>query len=215
VEKSVNRKERPLVHSNEPLFIELSDELISLNKEKMTRREFLLYTGLFSVTCILPVLHAEEANIVFSSPYKQDPWLTINIVQQHLFPSELKSPGANEINATNYLKNLLTENFLNDDEKEFILKGPGWLNDLSKSKYKKTFARLSHSEQNVLLRQIVKSTAGENWLATLLSYIFEALLAAPIYGGNPKGVGWSWLGHQPGFPLPDKNSLTWQELQKR
>ena len=67
----------------------------------------------------------------------------------------------------------------------------------------------------MLLRQIAKSTAGENWLATLLSYIFEALLAAPIYGGNPGGVGWKWLQHQPGFPLPDKVSLTWQQLQKR
>lgn len=211
----MNRKERPIRHTREILFYDLSDELTRLNQKKMTRREFFIYSGLFSVAGMLPVLHADETKVVYSSPYKHDPWLTINIVQQHLFPSELNSPGANEINATVYLKNLLKDRFLNDDEKAFILNGPGWLNDLSKSKYKESFAELSGSKQNILLRQIVKSTAGENWLATLLGYIFEALLAAPIYGGNPKGIGWNWLSHQPGFPMPDKNSLTWQALQKR
>jgi gluconate 2-dehydrogenase gamma chain len=28
------------------------------------------------------------------------------------------------------------------------------------------------------------------------------MLTPPAYGGNPDGVGWQWLEHQGGFPLP-------------
>jgi gluconate 2-dehydrogenase gamma chain len=28
------------------------------------------------------------------------------------------------------------------------------------------------------------------------------MLAPPAYGGNPDGIGWQWLEHQGGFPLP-------------
>jgi gluconate 2-dehydrogenase gamma chain len=30
------------------------------------------------------------------------------------------------------------------------------------------------------------------------------MLSPPAYGGNPNGIGWQWLNHQPGFPLPEK-----------
>ena len=30
------------------------------------------------------------------------------------------------------------------------------------------------------------------------------MLAPPIYGGNPNGIGWQWLKHKPGFPLPEQ-----------
>jgi len=36
----------------------------------------------------------------------------------------------------------------------------------------------------------------------VLGYIFEALLVDPVYGGNPNGIGWKWLEHQPGLPRP-------------
>ena len=28
------------------------------------------------------------------------------------------------------------------------------------------------------------------------------MLTPPSYGGNPNGIGWQWLEHQAGFPLP-------------
>ncbi|MCW5587404.1 MAG: gluconate 2-dehydrogenase subunit 3 family protein, partial [Chromatiales bacterium] len=56
--------------------------------------------------------------------------------------------------------------------------------------------------RELLLRRTAASAAGENWLSTLLSYLFEALLTAPAYGGNPNGIGWRWLSYVPGFPLP-------------
>ena len=55
-----------------------------------------------------------------------------------------------------------------------------------------------------VLKGISKSRAGSNWLNTLLGYIFQAILSPPSYGGNPKGIGWHWLEHKAGFPLPAK-----------
>jgi gluconate 2-dehydrogenase gamma chain len=56
------------------------------------------------------------------------------------------------------------------------------------------------------LHQIVDSSAGENWLSLLLYYLFESLTLDPVYGGNPDGIGWHWLEHQPGFPRPTKET---------
>ena len=50
-----------------------------------------------------------------------------------------------------------------------------------------------------------------NWLSLLLTYLLEALLADPVYGGNPGGIGWQWLAHQPGFPTPPADK-TWYKL---
>ena len=36
----------------------------------------------------------------------------------------------------------------------------------------------------------------------MVGYLFEAMLSPPSYGGNPNGIGWHWLEHQAGFPLP-------------
>jgi gluconate 2-dehydrogenase gamma chain len=30
------------------------------------------------------------------------------------------------------------------------------------------------------------------------------MLSPASYGGNPDGIGWQWLEHQAGFPLPEK-----------
>lgn len=52
------------------------------------------------------------------------------------------------------------------------------------------------------MRGISASRAGNNWLNTLINYLYEAMLSPPSYGGNPNGIGWTWLEHQAGFPLP-------------
>ena len=90
------------------------------------------------------------------------------------------------------------------DEKDFILKGVGWLNGYANSEKSADFAQLNFSDKEQLLRGISSSRAGQNWLNTLLGYIFEAMLSPESYGGNPNGIGWQWLEHQAGFPLPEK-----------
>jgi gluconate 2-dehydrogenase gamma chain len=73
----------------------------------------------------------------------------------------------------------------------------------------RSFLALDDEQQELVLRDIAESDAGENWLSTLLTYLFEALLTDPVYGGNPGGIGWKWLQHVPGFPRPPLDKRYW------
>lgn len=137
-------------------------------------------------------------------PLQSDPWLTLNAVLNHLLPPSEVGPSANEIQAINYVYLLVTEQPIDDDEKQFIQNGVGWLNGYTNKQLQAPFIALDFGAKEAALRTIAKSRAGENWLSTLLSYIFEAMLAPSSYGGNPDGIGWQWLEHQAGFPMPEK-----------
>jgi gluconate 2-dehydrogenase gamma chain len=139
------------------------------------------------------------------------PWRTLSAVQEILFPAGKEQPGASDIGAIQYLHQTLTSQGADNDEKEFIFKGVGWLNDLTKTQTKKLFIELDEQQQEQTLEQIVKSRAGRRWLSRLLSFLLEALLADPVYGGNINGIGWQWLEHQPGYPTPPPDK-TWYRL---
>jgi len=133
-----------------------------------------------------------------------DPWLTLDATLNHLLPESKTGPSAKDIRASLYLYNVVHEQPTEQDEIDFIYKGVGWLNDFSQSQLQRNFVALTTNEKEGLLKAISRSRAGENWLSNLISYIFEAMLAPPVYGGNPNGIGWQWLDHQAGFPLPGK-----------
>ena len=129
-------------------------------------------------------------------------WETLAAVQTHLFPSDVDSPGAKEINATGYLHFVLAND---PQESEFIEKGIIYLDKIGKYTAGKPFLDLSHKEREQLLRRFEMGTNGKLWIRKMLQYILEALLTDPIYGGNPKEIGWKWLEHQAGFPRPPIN----------
>lgn len=133
---------------------------------------------------------------------QQHPWQTFAAVQQQLFPADGNGPAANDIHATLYLKFVLAAADTDQDDRKFMLDGVKWLNDLSKADYDKPFVAITPVQQDQALKKIATSRAGERWLASLLLYLFEALLSDPVYGGNPDGIGWRWLEHQAGFPRP-------------
>ncbi len=140
--------------------------------------------------------------IAAAEPVAHDPWPTLDAVLDHLLPSEADSPGAREIRALDYLRFVVDDRWIARDERDFIVHGAGWLDDLAIEHNGNAFTSLDSANKERLLRQIAQGPAGENWIATLLSYLFEALLSAPAYGGNPEGIGWRWLEYVPGFPLP-------------
>ena len=144
----------------------------------------------------------------------QDPWKTIAAVQQHLFPSTEDSPGASDFQAIVYLRNTIENPAADGEDKDFIVNGVGWLNDLSRERYQQPFTAFDESERETVLRQIEQSQAGRNWLSLLLTYLLEALLADPVYGGNLGGMGWRWLEHQPGYPTPPQDK-SWFKLARR
>ena len=180
----------------------------------VSRRHFVQGLSALSAGLLLPSPIRATTKSQTNSLPKQAPWPTIAAVQNQLFPSEADSPGASDINATSYLKNLLEDKTFDRDEREFILNGPNWLNELATTEYGKAFPQLTTIQQEQLLHRIARSEAGENWLSLLLLYIFEALLSSPIYGGNPDGIGWRWLNHNPGFPQPTSNTSYKKLLQR-
>ncbi len=132
------------------------------------------------------------------------PLQTIELVQQDLFPSTSNVPTTNDINAYAYLVTILHHSRVSDSHKAFIRNGVQWLNEESIKMYKKTYMQLLSQERQNVLKNIAKYRWGENWIDTILTYIFEAMLGDPIYGGNKNQAGWKWLHHKGGNPRPTK-----------
>lgn len=140
----------------------------------------------------------------------KEPWKTIDSVQEHLFPADAHSPGARDIQALNFLQSMITAPDVEDFERQRIIDGAGWLNDLSMQIYQQKFINLNEEKREKILRKIEQSRAGSRWLSLLMTYLIEALLSDPIYGGNKNGRGWKWLEHQPGFPTPPADKKYFQ-----
>lgn len=177
-------------------------------KELVSRRTFLARMAGVSVAALFPLAAGGASPAPKSNAaLPDDQQAVLAAVQQHLFPSEPGIPGASEINALAYLNNVLADPKMDEEEKAFIRNGTEWLEELVREEQGGAFTGLNAAQREQMLRRIEQSSAGENWLATLLLYLFEALLSDPVYGGNPDGIGWRWLEHQPGFPRPPANKI--------
>jgi gluconate 2-dehydrogenase gamma chain len=208
MEAAMNRRQRP-THKTTG-WHSFVDAFVTWHKLGMSRRTFLKAGGAAGAGLVLPV--KLDAKPVTQS--HTEPWLTLAAVQDRLFPSEQDSPGASDVNAAVYLEKMMSLPRFPVEEKSFILQGPVWLNELTEQQFSQPFPNLSPEQQEQLLQKIARSSAGENWMSLLLTYIFEALLSAPVYGGNPEQVGWRWLQHNPGFPLPTSHN-TFDVLVKK
>ncbi|GLX78724.1 hypothetical protein tinsulaeT_20640 [Thalassotalea insulae] len=155
-----------------------------------------------------------ETKAQYQQALQQPQWQTLDAVLNHLLPRSASGPGAKEIHATFYLYQLVHQQPTAQDEIEFIFQGVKWLNDYSQSQLTKIFTELTSVEKEQVLKGISRSQAGSNWLNMLILNIYEAMLSPPAYGGNPQGIGWQWLEHQAGFPLP-KAGQRYYELPPR
>lgn len=185
------RTEKEIPHSSELLY--------GWRQHLLSRRRFLITAASGSIAAMFPLSSLAADTI---KQKKIEPWLVIDAVQQHLFPVEDKAPGAREVNALGYLQFVVTDATLDAESREFITKGATWLEGMAHQIYKTSFVDLDNKQGEKVLRRIAASEAGENWLATLMLYIVEALLTDPVYGGNTDQRGWQWLQHVPGFPRP-------------
>lgn len=174
------------------------------NKPLISRREFISILAATVAVYPLSSVAINRAENISPQPLKE-PWLTLSKVQQHLFPDEENSIGAEDIHALEYLRSTIMTPDFDKEEETLIHNGVNWLNDLSQQQYSKKFIQLDNIAKEKLLRRIESSNAGERWLSTVLTYLLEALLTDPIYGGNTNGIGWKWLQHQAGFPRPPED----------
>ncbi|MBI2995414.1 MAG: gluconate 2-dehydrogenase subunit 3 family protein [Candidatus Melainabacteria bacterium] len=182
-----------------------------VKKFNMNRRDFLIRVlalpGILSAVPLFYYLNQFKKKILDID------WLTLRVVQEHLFPSDTDSPGAKEINATSYLQFVLSDPFIEKEEKKIILSGIHQLNETAMKSHKKQFVQLTWNKREKLLGNFSETKDGEEWLSTLITYIFEALFSDPVYGGNPDSIGWKWIGYKPPYPRPPKNKRYF-ELKK-
>lgn len=168
-----------------------------------TRRQFLLAAAGGSLAVLFGLTPARAVQ-------RDDDWAVVARVQELLLPSEPGSPGATDVGAFEYLKTAMQEERIDSAQRDFILHGVYWLQDAAMQQHEQAFLSLNAQTQQALLERISESDAGENWLSTLLVFVLEALLSAPVYGGNRDAVGWRWLAIEPGFPLPDRQTVYWK-----
>jgi len=120
----------------------------------------------------------------------------------HLFPQSKIAPSAKDLHISSYLAFVLKDERILKEGRDYFLKGAYWLEESSFEEYDKSFLQLSKDEKEELLQDVVTHRWGENFIYTTLTYIFEALVSAPVYGSNVDEMGWKWLEHNPGFPQP-------------
>lgn len=176
----------------------------------MKRRDFLKRTSLATLSAGIPLAHATGeggGQALSTQTFSQAQWATVTTVQEHLLPSEPDAPGARDLNAAAYLDRTLADPEFDPDVKSFVLQGIGWLEEISQEKDALPFHQVEPARREDLLLQIAGSAAGERWLSTLITYSLEAMLSDPLYGGNPDGIGWKWLGHDPGQPRPTADKI--------
>ena len=184
------------------------------SKNLLSRRKFIQYLTVAVSSYPLSSLATNRNQKQLSQAHKE-PWLTLSKVQEHLFPSEPDSIGSEDINALGYLQNMMDTPDFPKDEKALIKNGVTWLDDLANQHYAKKFILLDIDEKEKILRRIENSNAGSRWLSLLLTYLLQAIVSDPVYGGNPGGIGWKWLEHQPGFPRPIESKKYFKLKQKR
>lgn len=147
---------------------------------------------------------AETAPVDFSEQQKK----ILSAVQTHVFPGDAGSPGALEINALPYLQFVIAQPDFDADSRNLIFNGLESLKEAGMEQFGRGIEDLDFAQKERLLRHLADHTRwGRNWLSLLLYYLFEALLADPVYGCNPDGIAWKWLEHQPGFPRPTPDKI--------
>lgn len=128
---------------------------------------------------------------------------TIRVVQNDLFP---KAKELN-IDTVSYISTILRHSRINEENKIFLKNGVKWLNETAVETYKESYTKLSPSKRQEVLNAIAKTEWGDSWIYNMMTYIFEATLGDPIYGGNNNEAGWKWLAFTGGEPRPTKAYL--------
>lgn len=157
------------------------------------RRRFLL------ATAALPLLHAAPHHV----NARAEPDATFAAVLDLLWPESPGVPAWPTFNALPYLNAVLNDERIDPSLRYSLIEGADWLNETCEDFYGAPFVKLAAPVRETAFATILLEPWGEAWVATLYGYLFEALLADPVYGGNTDACGWRWLQHTPGQPRPD------------
>ncbi len=174
---------------------------------KLSRRSFLGSLLAGGAVISLPSFSTFSQNGNKSFMLSESQFALMSSVQKILFPSDNNGPGAYDIMADRYLLWVLSDKRMDPEEIEYIINGIGWVGETAEENFSKSYTHLSQKEKEILIANISNESWGSSWLSVILTFIFEALLSDPQYGGNPDQIGWDWLYHNPGYPRPTERLL--------
>ena len=163
-----------------------------------TRRSFLKKTAFTTTAIILPQTELLASAILLD---------TLSLAQKDLYGDSKEAPSFDKLNAKAYLSLILTHTRVDEDIKKFITNGAIWLDEEADLLYKKKYTLLNYEERQKTLASIAKVEWGENWIHTMLGFIYESVLGDTIYGVNKNESGWKWLNHESGLPRPKEPLL--------
>lgn len=132
---------------------------------------------------------------------------TLQMVHDVLLPPEKNAPGASDINSLEYFKYLVNSYYFSTNDIQFIANGLRWVQETSIEMYGRLFSKLSENEKVEVIKELALFENSRRWISINLSYIMEALLGDPAYGGNANQKGWHWLKHIPGYPRPKPQQI--------
>ena len=165
----------------------------------INRRQILIYGA---CTLLLPA--AAKAAYARSVSILSEPFQTIGVLHRDLFPGSTDIPSPAHLHALQYLGGVMNDPYVDKNDKMFIMNGAKWLNESAVETHAKPYYRLGEKQRQALLKEISRETWGDNWLWTVMAYLFESMLCDPVYGANIDRSGWRWLNYEPGFPRPKK-----------
>lgn len=184
--------------------VKIPDTFQNLDKWQTKRRTFLkaaVITGAVSQLTMLESCKGdeEEGNEILSAQQVGILKSILNI----FFPDDGNGPGAEDINAYEYIMWVLRDTLNRKaEDNEYIIEGLDWANETANEIYFDDYLNLDQEQQEALVDTFTKLDWGKNWSSAMIMLIFEACVLDPIYGGNTNEVGWKWLDHQPGVPRP-------------
>jgi len=178
------------------------------HRTQLSRRHFLLGMAAMSAAAIIPTAISCSAKPIHDihGQLTDEDFATLMAVQEHLFPKDSNSPGANDLNAATYYTWVLTDPEKDEEDKTQMRDGIRWTNETADETFAEKFVDLDFEEKEEVLRLMANEGWGESWLSMVITNIFEALLSDPIYGSNTNESGWKWLEHTAGNPRPEKEN---------
>jgi gluconate 2-dehydrogenase gamma chain len=123
-----------------------------------------------------------------------------------IFPDDGNGPSADDINSFGYLMWVLGDEYLKEEDKEYIIDGINWANETAEEIYFVKYTQLDKDQKEALLKTFVELNWGKTWMSIMVTYVLESLLLDPIYGGNVDEKGWNWLEHKSGLPRPTEET---------
>ncbi len=177
---------------------------------QMDRRSFLKSSGAAFLALSVPagiLSGPTPAEGRDARAFSEKQWRVLKHIQSHLWPDDGDGPGVEELRAAEYIQVVVLDKKVDPEHREFIRSGIDWVEEEAIELGKSSTLDFEGEELERLLRHVESYGWGESWLAVVLLYIFEALLADPLYGGNPDQKGWKWLEHYPGYPRPTKETM--------